>query len=89
MRDRLGHQTGYGPNPPWLFGEYCFRLPRDPVGGEYYITDVPRMLREQGDVVEIVDEVPPEDVLSINTFEQLADVDEVMRGRLQKAGATS
>ena len=54
--------------------------------GEYYITDVPALLLEGGERVEVVDAVPPADVLSINTLEQLADVDVVLRARLQ-AGA--
>lgn len=56
---------------------------RDSVSGEYYVTDVPRILLERGDVVEVIDAVPAEDVLSINTPEQLAEVDRVMRGRLE------
>jgi bifunctional UDP-N-acetylglucosamine pyrophosphorylase/glucosamine-1-phosphate N-acetyltransferase len=53
--------------------------------GEYYVTDVPAMLVDRGDVVEVVDAVPPEDVLSINTPEQLADVDAVLRRRMEAA----
>lgn len=49
--------------------------------GEYYITDIPAMLRSCGSTVEIVDAVPPEDVLSINTPQQLADVDAILRAR--------
>ena len=70
---------------------YCFdraalfealgRLGRDGVSGEYYITDVPQMLREAGSVVEVIEAVPAEDVLSINTPEQLAEVDRVFRSR--------
>src|SRR5699024_2304649 len=46
--------------------------------GEYYLTDVPEILKKQGKVVSIVDEVPPEDVLSINTPEQLAAVQRIL-----------
>jgi len=70
---------------------YCFeagslfdaldRVERNPVSNEYYLTDVPRLLSESGEVVEVVAAVPPEDVLSINTPEDLARVDEVFRGR--------
>jgi UDP-N-acetylglucosamine diphosphorylase/glucosamine-1-phosphate N-acetyltransferase len=70
---------------------YCFdrdelfgaldRLGRDGVSGEYYITDVPQMLREAGRVVEVIEAVPAEDVLSINTPEQLAEVDRVFCSR--------
>lgn len=49
--------------------------------GEYYITDVPSVLLSRGLRVEVIDAVPPEDVLSINTPEQLRAVDEVYRAR--------
>lgn len=71
---------------------YCFRnddlfatLSQVDTGnqqGEYYLTDVPGLLRGQGKTVTLVDAVPAEDVLSINTPEQLAEVDRVMRRRL-------
>ncbi|MDX2114476.1 MAG: NTP transferase domain-containing protein [Planctomycetota bacterium] len=70
---------------------YCFdaqrlfgaleRVTRDSVSGEYYITDVPALLMAGGERVEVIDAVPPEDVLSINTPEQLAEVDAIMRRR--------
>ena len=50
--------------------------------GEYYLTDVFGMLKERGYRVEIIDAVPPEDVLSINTPQQLAEVDAILRIRL-------
>jgi hypothetical protein len=40
------------------------------------------MLRDEGEVVEVVDAMPPEDILSINTPEQLAEVDSILRDRL-------
>lgn len=49
--------------------------------GEYYLTDVPGLLRSQGKTVTLVDAVPAEDVLSINTPEQLAAVDQILRQR--------
>lgn len=70
---------------------YCFdvaalfttlaRVPRNPQSGEYYITDVPGMLLAEGDRVEVIPSVPPEDVLSVNTPEQLAEVDRIYRAR--------
>ena len=69
-----------------LFG-VLENLAPDSVSGEYYVTDVPHILRNEGATVEIVDAVPPEDVLSINTPEQLADVDRILKTRL--AGAAS
>lgn len=52
--------------------------------GEYYITDVPSILKQQGKVVEVVEAVPSQDVLSINTQEQLATVDAILRSRLSR-----
>ncbi len=79
---------------------YCFGLSamtealakvgRDAASGEYYITDVPAILMESGARVEVIDAVPAEDVLSINTPEQLAEVDRVLRARLaHSTGAAS
>jgi bifunctional UDP-N-acetylglucosamine pyrophosphorylase/glucosamine-1-phosphate N-acetyltransferase len=50
---------------------------------EFYLTDVPGLLKQQGKTVTLVDAVPAEDVLSINTPAQLAEVDRVLRQRLQ------
>ncbi|MCA9291596.1 MAG: NTP transferase domain-containing protein [Phycisphaerales bacterium] len=58
-------------------------LPPDAASGEYYVTDVPAMMRASGEIVEVVDAVPPEDVLSINTPVQLAEVDAILRSRLE------
>jgi bifunctional UDP-N-acetylglucosamine pyrophosphorylase/glucosamine-1-phosphate N-acetyltransferase len=76
---------------------YCFdaqalyatlpRVKRQESNGEYYLTDVPAMLLAEGKVVEVIDAVPPEDVLSINTLEQLAEVDAIYRSRQAGAGA--
>jgi bifunctional UDP-N-acetylglucosamine pyrophosphorylase / glucosamine-1-phosphate N-acetyltransferase len=70
---------------------YCFNARRlfemlklidsDNAKGEYYITDVFTLLLERGERVEVVDAVPPEDVLSINTPEHLAEVDGILRAR--------
>lgn len=71
---------------------YCFRsdllftalagVKRNNAQGEYYLTDVPSMLKAQGHVVKVVDAVPPEDVHSVNDPQQLALVDRLMRERL-------
>jgi bifunctional N-acetylglucosamine-1-phosphate-uridyltransferase/glucosamine-1-phosphate-acetyltransferase GlmU-like protein len=63
-------------------------LERDPVGGEYYLTDVPALMRGHGLTVEVLPAVPAEDVLSINTPAQLAEVDTILRGRLQMEATT-
>ena len=78
---------------------YCFglgalqealaKVERDAVSGEYYITDVPTILLEDGGCVEVIDAVPAEDVLSINTLEQLAEVDRILRNRLAGAEGVS
>ncbi len=82
---------------------YCFRLAslfealakveRNGASGEYYLTDVPTILLESGGEsggrVEVIDAVPAEDVLSINTPDQLAEVDRILRSRLAQAGGVS
>ncbi|RMH10406.1 MAG: hypothetical protein D6695_11510 [Planctomycetota bacterium] len=71
---------------------YCFRskdlwhalrrLELNPTTREYYITDVPAILLAEGKRVEVIDAVPPEDVLSINTPGELARVDAIYRARI-------
>jgi UDP-N-acetylglucosamine diphosphorylase/glucosamine-1-phosphate N-acetyltransferase len=70
---------------------YCFRradlfgsiraVDRNPLSGEYYLTDTLSVLLAAGKRVEVVPAVPPEDVLSINTPEELAVVDRIYRAR--------
>jgi bifunctional UDP-N-acetylglucosamine pyrophosphorylase/glucosamine-1-phosphate N-acetyltransferase len=70
---------------------YCFRLgellsslrrvQRNPLSGEYYLTDTLALLLAEGKRVEVIPSVPPEDVLSINTPEDLAVVDRLFRAR--------
>ena len=70
---------------------YCFdtaglfsalaQVKRNEHSGEYYITDVPALLLRQGERVEVIEAVPPQDVLSINTPAQLAEVDAIYRSR--------
>ena len=52
--------------------------------GEYYLTDTLAILKQMGKRLEAVPSVPPEDVLSINTRSELADVARVMQKRIQK-----
>lgn len=71
---------------------YCFattelfgaleQVKRNPVSGEYYLTDTMELLTSAGKRVEVIEAVPPEDVLSINTPEDLAEVDRIYRGRV-------
>ena len=56
--------------------------------GEVYLTDVFELLledrrdgRRSGPAVEVVAAVPPEEILSVNTPEQLAEVDRILRRR--------
>jgi UDP-N-acetylglucosamine diphosphorylase/glucosamine-1-phosphate N-acetyltransferase len=70
---------------------YCFRaadllgaladVRRNPLSGEYYLTDTLELLLSRGRKVEVVPAVPPEDVLSINTPQDLAVVDRIFRSR--------
>ncbi|MBI1338219.1 MAG: NTP transferase domain-containing protein [Phycisphaera sp.] len=55
--------------------------------GEYYITDAPGMLKKTGKRVVVVDAVPQEDVLSINTPKELAVVDSILKQRLARQTA--
>lgn len=50
--------------------------------GEYYLTEAPNLLKRQGRKVALVDAVPPEDVLGVNTPRELAEVDAILRRRL-------
>ena len=64
-----------------LFDELETLAP-DSVTGEVYLTEIPARLHRAGHRVEVVDAVPPEDILSINTMDQLAEVDAILRARL-------
>jgi len=57
------------------------KVQRNPISGEYYVTDVPEMLLKAGQRVEVLPAVPPEDVLSINTTQDLEMVDRLYRSR--------
>jgi len=70
---------------------YCFRTPalfealaavtRNPLTGEYYLTDTLALLLARHQRVEVAPGVPPEDVLSINTPDELRLVDRLFRAR--------
>jgi len=62
------------------------KVKRNGLTGEYYITDAPEHALAGGLRVEVVRAVPPEDVFSINTPEDLARVDGVYRSRGVRAG---
>lgn len=59
------------------------RLKNDNKKGEYYLTDVFGILREAGKTVSAVQAVAADDVLSVNSRDQLADVDAILQDRIQ------
>jgi len=75
---------------------YCFdaaalrsvlpRLTNDNAKGEYYITDALGLIRADGGKLAAVAAVPPDEVLSINTLDQLQEVSRLMRRREGQGG---
>ncbi len=65
------------------------RVCRNELTGEYYITDVFTHMLDDGKCVEVIDAVPPQDILSINTLEHLAVVDAIYRARAQSDSQSS
>lgn len=63
-----------------LFGTLS-RVGNRNASGEYYLTDVFGLLKSDGRTVHVVDAVPPEEVLSVNTPQQLAEVESILRAR--------
>jgi UDP-N-acetylglucosamine diphosphorylase/glucosamine-1-phosphate N-acetyltransferase len=63
-----------------LFGTLS-RVDNRNANGEYYITDVFGLLRAAGRTVHVVDAVPASEVLSVNTPQQLAEVESILRAR--------
>jgi bifunctional UDP-N-acetylglucosamine pyrophosphorylase / glucosamine-1-phosphate N-acetyltransferase len=61
------------------------RLTTDNAQGEYYLTDVLGLLRDDGLVVHAHECADPAEVMGINTRVQLAEAERVMRGRLCEA----
>lgn len=71
---------------------YCFRvgdllnvlerIQPNPKKGEYYITDAIALLIQAGKKVAAITSVPPEDIFSINTRQELAFVNGVFRERV-------
>jgi len=59
-------------------------LKPNPLTDEYYLTEIPRMLKEHGEEVEVINAVDPEDILSINTPEQLQEVESILLARINK-----
>ena len=57
------------------------RVGSDNAQGEMYLTDVPKVLRRDGRRIAVVDAVPAEDVLGVNTPEQLKQVEAILEAR--------
>ncbi|MBL4808588.1 MAG: NTP transferase domain-containing protein [Phycisphaerales bacterium] len=57
------------------------KIKRNELTGEFYITDIFEFMLDANERVEVIDAVPPEDILSINTLEHLAQIDEIYRTR--------
>lgn len=57
------------------------RVGTDNAQGEMYLTDVPKVLRRDGRRIAVVDAVPAEDVLGVNTPEQLKQVEAILEAR--------
>ena len=68
-----------------LLFEMLARLVADAATGELRVTDVPALLKAEGHDVELVDGFPPQEVLSINTPEQLDQVGVILSRRLEEA----
>lgn len=62
--------------PLW---EALTHLKSDNVQGEYYLTDVPGYLLSQGGRVGVCDACTPQEMLGVNTIEQLAQVEAILR----------
>lgn len=60
------------------------QLEPNPITNEYYLTEIPQMLIDRSKQVEIINAVAPQDILSINTPEQLVEVEALLLDRLQK-----
>lgn len=73
---------------------YCFdwkilidalkKVRPDNVKKEYYLTDALKIIIQSGKKAIAITAVPPEDVFSINSRQQLAEVSKVMQKRIQK-----
>ena len=62
------------------------RLGNDNAQNEYYLTDVPGLMAaELPNAVRLIQNVPPEQILGINTPDDLAHVDRLLRQRLDAA----
>ncbi len=75
-------------------GTYCFKsgylfptlrkIKKNPVKGEYYLTDAIEILNHQGAKLHPVIIDDPDEILGVNTRYQLAQANKIMQTRLQK-----
>ncbi len=73
-------------------GIYCFnarmlfdtltKVRNDNKQNEYYLTDVPRLMREAGEAVSLYQHPDSREVSGINNREELADIEKVLRRRI-------
>lgn len=68
--------------------EHLAQISNENAGGEYYLTDVFEVLLDAGKRVAVVAAVPPEDVLSINTPDDLAKVESLLLDRSRPSNDT-
>lgn len=78
---------------------YCFdaaalrevldKLTNDNAKGEYYLTDAVELLRSAGCKITAVPAVPPEEVVSINTLDELEQVGGILAARSHGCGENS
>jgi bifunctional UDP-N-acetylglucosamine pyrophosphorylase / glucosamine-1-phosphate N-acetyltransferase len=68
----------YSFNIPALLGALD-RLTSDNAQGEYYLTDVPRIIQTQGGKIGLLCHSSPEEVLGVNTRIELADLERKLR----------
>lgn len=62
------------------------RLRCDNAQGEYYLTDVPALIQENGGRVGLCDTCSGEEMLGVNTVEQLNEVEQILRMEEDYAG---
>jgi len=76
---------------------YCFdaealrdvvvKLDNNNAKGEYYLTDALHLLRRAGAELAAVPAVPPDEVMSINTLEELGEVERILAQRVREETA--
>ncbi len=57
------------------------RLTTDNAQGEYYLTDIPAILRRDGDLVKVYSRQLNEELLGVNTLEQLQEAERYLAAR--------